>query len=106
MSQAVAVAAPRQRARAPEWLSCRRGLVAVAIAWAAFATNCNFLSLSYVSDATRPYGFVQALFGDRGTADAYQFGLGLAEAPFYALGKLLALLGIDSIAGKPVLPAA
>ena len=83
----------------------RRSLSAVAVLWVVFAANFNFLSLSYVSDAERPYAFVRTLFGDAPAVDAYEFGLGIAEAPFYAFGKLLAFLGVTSIAGKPVLPA-
>jgi hypothetical protein len=86
------------------WVSSHRALTAAAAGWIFFAVNFNFFSLDYVTDAGRPYAFVQRLFGDAHSADAYQFGLGLAEAPFYALGKLFTSAGIHSVGGKPVLP--
>lgn len=68
--------------------------------WAFFVVNFSALQVD-TGDGTVQYQFVQRLFGDRSHAGGYFFGLGLAEAPFYGLGKLLELAGITTIAGQP-----
>jgi hypothetical protein len=67
----------------------------------------NFNSLRIVTGDERvQFGFVQRMFGDAHSALGYYFGLALVEAPFYALGKLLARLGLDAVWGHPVEQAA
>jgi hypothetical protein len=97
--------AVRRRAgsRIVGWVTTHRALSAAALVWILFAANFNLFSVSYGSDPMRPFGFVQRLFGDGHSADAYQFGLALGEAPFYAIGKLVYAAGVHSIGGKPVL---
>src|SRR5689334_10065657 len=71
------------------WIAENRGLSAAAGLWVLFAVNFNLFTLDYVPDPIRVYHFLQRLFGDRaGGADAYEFGLAFAWAPFYAFGKL------------------
>jgi len=87
------------------WISSHRALTAAAVGWILVAANFNSFRLDYTGDPQRVYAFLQRLFGDRsGGADAYEFGLALAWSPFYALAKLLRLIGIDTIGGKPVGP--
>jgi hypothetical protein len=75
-------------------------LLASCVVWLAFVINYNALKL-VSGDEQVQYQFVQRLFGDRSHALGYYFGLGLVEAPFYALGKLLEHLGLQTIAGAP-----
>ena len=53
-------------------------------------------------DAPVQYGWVQRLYGDRGHASGYFFGLGLVEAPFYGVGRVLRDVGVYRIGGFPV----
>jgi hypothetical protein len=88
------------------WIAENRGLSAAAGLWVLFAVNFNLFTLDYVPDPIRVYHFLQRLFGDRaGGADAYEFGLAFAWAPFYAFGKLFVhVTGVHSIGGQAALP--
>lgn len=81
-----------------------RSLVVPAVV-ALFAFNFN--SYRVESDGTLYYAFQQHLFGDPpiGVPTAYNFGLAILNAPFYAVGRFGARL---EIAGSlsPALPAA
>lgn len=81
-------------------------MTAAGAVWVLFAINFNLFLLDYVPDPVRVYHFLQRMFGDRaGGADAYEFGLAFAWAPFYALGKaFVSVTGVHSIGGKPALP--
>ena len=77
------------------------GMIAGAGIWALLVVNFSALYLTG-GDSQVQFTFVQRLFGDARTADGYFFGLALAEAPFYAAGKLLGYCGLHSVSGKPV----
>jgi hypothetical protein len=89
----------------------RRGLSAViardwgvllsAGVWIVLVVNFSALAL-VTGDEEVQLTFVKRLFGDAPRALGYFFGLGLVEAPFYALGKLLDAAGLDTVAGHPV----
>jgi hypothetical protein len=90
--------------RALQGMRLRAGapaLVASAVVWLVLVVNFSALYLAG-GDSSVQYRFVQRLFGDAPDALGYYFGLGLAEAPFYALGKLLGSVGIPAVAGHPV----
>jgi Dolichyl-phosphate-mannose-protein mannosyltransferase len=72
--------------------------------WLLFLLNFSALELPS-GDEQVQYGFVERLFGDVPHALGYYFGLGLIEAPFYGLGKLMKDAGLQSIEGHS-LPAA
>lgn len=76
-------------------------LLASALVWILFVLNFSALKL-VGSDALVQYGFAQRLYGDAPTASGYYFGLGLTEAPFYGLGKLLDRVGVHSLDGNPI----
>jgi hypothetical protein len=76
-------------AAALRWLAERPGVALLSLAWVLVVAN--FIPFHIRGDGERPYTFLRALFGDTKTKDAYQFGLALFEAPFYAIGKLVAL---------------
>jgi hypothetical protein len=88
------------------WIARNRALTAAAAFWVLFAANFNSFVLTYVSDPMRVYRFTERLFGQGdGSADAYQFGLAFAWAPFYLLGKaFVAVTGLHTIGGKPTVP--
>jgi hypothetical protein len=93
--RATAAAAPGQHASVrflrDHWASIGGGLL-----WFVFLINFNVFGPAD-GDSRVQYQFVQRLFGDAPHALGYYFGLGLIEAPFYALGKLLDELGIHTI---------
>jgi hypothetical protein len=78
-----------------------RELLATGIVWILFVVNFNALRLAS-GDEQVQYQFVQRLFGDVHHAVGYYFGLGIAEAPFYAVGKLLRGFGLTTVRGNPV----
>lgn len=88
---------PAWRARARE----EAGMIVTAVAWVVLIVNFSALSLPG-GDSQVQYAFVQRLFGDRTKAEGYYFGLGLVEAPFYAVGKVLHRSGLHSVSGYPV----
>jgi hypothetical protein len=95
---AVSLAADRPRfvdAARREW-----ALVVTALLWLVFVVSFNRLAV-ITSDERVQYGFVQQLYGDASHALGYYFGLGLIEAPFYGLGKLLESLGVATMGGNP-----
>src|SRR2546430_1467622 len=68
-----------------------------------FLLLVNFSGLAMNSgDSLVQYGFVQRMFGDAHSALGYYFGLALIEAPFYAIGKLLHLLGLKLVLGRSI----
>lgn len=77
----------------------------VPAAVAVFAINFN--SYRVESDGRLYYAFQQHLFGDPpvGIPTAYNFGLGILNAPFYAAGRAAAQLGLAG-SHSPALPAA
>jgi hypothetical protein len=76
----------------------------VAAATAAFALfSLNFGAYRIFGDGTDYYSFDQRLFGDTSHGSGYNFGTGLMNAPFYALGHVAKLAG-GSIAAH-ALPA-
>ena len=79
-------------------------LVATGVLWTLFVFNFSALELPS-GDESVQYTFVQRLFGDASHALGYYFGLGLIEAPFYGLGKLVEHLGVHSVQGHPIRPA-
>jgi hypothetical protein len=81
----------------------RRLLVPVAVCL--FCVNFN--SYRVESDGKHYYAFQQHLFGDPpiGKPSAYNFGLGLLNAPFYAAGRLGERAGVAGSL-SPALPAA
>jgi hypothetical protein len=98
VNHAEAVSAPaapakaRIASRALASARAQPGLLVTAAVWVLFVLNFNALRLSS-SDEGVQLQFVQRLFGDMPHAVAYYFGLGIAEAPLYAIGKLLRALG-------------
>lgn len=77
------------------------GAIVSAAIWVVLVVNFSALSLPG-GDSQVQFTFVQRLFGDAHKAVGYYFGLGLIEAPFYAVGKLLGRLGLHSVSGQPV----
>ncbi len=100
MSSKRAVVAPPRSGLAAyvlrEW-----ALLASAAVWILFVLNFSALR-SCDRRRGRPVHVRPAAFRGRSPALGYYFGLGLAEAPLYAGGKLLDTLGIHSIRGYPV----
>jgi hypothetical protein len=80
-------------------------LLGSALIWALLVLNFSTMTL-WSGDDSIQYRFVQRLFGDAPHAVGYYFGLGLAEAPFYGAGKLLDHVGVHSLEGNPIRPAA
>lgn len=56
--------------------------------------SLNFGNYKVFGDGTHYFAFVQRLFGDRPDAGGYNFGVGLLNAPFYAIGRLGRALGV------------
>lgn len=83
------------------WVRDDAALIISGVVWVVLVVNFSVLSLRG-SDSQVQYGFVKRLFGDAHSASGYYFGLGLVEAPLYALGKLLHGVGLQSVAGNPV----
>lgn len=83
-----------------EWL-----VLSSAAIWIVFVVNFSALKVSS-SDEMVQYTFVRRLYGDASHALGYYFGLGLLEAPFYGIGKLIDHAGLHTVAGDPVRPAA
>jgi hypothetical protein len=81
-----------------------RGLYGLAFLWVLFLSNFTALGLGS-GDATTQFFLVQRFFGDASHADGYYFGLAFIEVPFYALSKLLEVVGIHSFAGQPLAEA-
>jgi hypothetical protein len=79
-------------------------LLASALVWVLLVLNFSALKLASGDEGVQ-YRFVQRLFGDAPDALGYYFGLGLAEAPFYGLGRLLDAVGAHSLHGNPIRPA-
>src|SRR5438067_10794332 len=83
-----------------------RSLAAVELVWFGFALIFTPLALPG-GDATYAFAFLRALFGEKSHAvTGYQAGLSYFETPFYGIGRALNWLGVDSIAGHPIGPAA
>jgi dolichyl-phosphate-mannose-protein mannosyltransferase len=83
-----------------------RSLAAVELVWFGFALVFTPLALPG-GDATYAFAFLRALFGEKShVVTGYQAGLSYFETPFYGIGRALKWLGVDSIAGHPIGPAA
>jgi len=89
---------PRSGVRAAAFARREWELLAAGGLWLLFLVNFSALELPS-GDEHVQYTFVQRLFGDVPHALGYYFGLGLIEAPFYGLGKLLKDAGLQSIDG-------
>ncbi|MFN2628970.1 MAG: hypothetical protein ABR569_10090 [Gaiellaceae bacterium] len=76
-------------------------LLASALIWVVFILNFNSLAIAS-GDESVQLRFVERLYGDAPNALGYYFGLGLVEAPFYGIGKLLDHTGLHTLAGKAV----
>ncbi len=74
------------------------GVLLSALLWVLFLANFLAFNIPFGDDGVQ-YGFAQRLFGDIPKADGYYFGLGLAEAPFYGIGKLFEAAGLHDVAG-------
>src|SRR5882672_1441706 len=59
----------------------------------------NFGAYRVFGDGEMFFSFDQHLFGDRRDGTAYNFGTGLLDAPFYAVGKVASGLGVHSPTG-------
>ena len=79
-----------------EWMLLLSGIV-----WLLLVLNFTAMRVQS-SDEQVQYRFVERLFGDARSAVGYYFGLGLIEAPFYALGALLDHVGVHAVDGNPV----
>lgn len=79
----------------------RRGVLVSSFVWLLFVANFSALSIQG-SDEQVQYTFVRRIFGDAHHAVGYYFGLGLVEAPLYALGKAFDELGLHRVSGHPV----
>lgn len=77
------------------------GVIVAGVIWLLFVANFTLLHLSG-GDAPIQYHWVQRLYGDRGHAIGYYFGLGLLEAPFYGAGKLFEQVGIHTFGGSSI----
>jgi hypothetical protein len=89
-------------ARRVDW----RSLGAVELVWFGFALIFTPLALPG-GDATYAFAFLRALFGEKShTVTGYQAGLSYFETPFYAIARVLSWLGVDSVFGRPIGPAA
>lgn len=93
------------------WSSAWTGLAAAGIFWLVWVANFNDLEFGG-ADPERPYSFLRHLFGEPPQPElarawgvdepvAYQFGLALLWSPFYAIGKLVAAAGLETIGGYP-----
>jgi hypothetical protein len=93
------------------WSRAWTGLAAGGIFWLVWVANFNDLEFGG-ADPERPYSFLRHLFGeppqpalarlwDVDEPVAYQFGLALLWSPFYAIGKLVAAAGLETIGGYP-----
>lgn len=71
-----------------------------ALLWVLFVISFDSLNLQ-TGDEQVQYRFVERLYGDVPHAVGYFFGLGLIEAPFYGIGKLLEHAGLATIGGRP-----
>ncbi|HEY7208470.1 MAG TPA: glycosyltransferase family 39 protein [Gaiellaceae bacterium] len=106
MSRAETALAPRASS-APAVAIVRRhwGVILSGVVWVLLVVN--FSRLAVISgDESVQYRFVQRLFGDVPDAVGYYFGLGLVEAPFYAVGSALDAAGLHTVDGQPVHGAA
>jgi len=86
------------------WLLASRrnaGIVVAGVVWVGFVANFAVLYIAG-GDAPYQYQWVQRLYGQRAHADGYFFGLGLLEAPFYGIGRLLRRTGVHIVGGFPV----
>jgi hypothetical protein len=83
------------------WGSRRRGLALAAAAWLLFALDFSVLTITTEGDSRVQFTLVRRLLGAHVHAVGYQFGLAIFEVPFYALGRLLAAMGIGTIDGAP-----
>ena len=102
---ATAAAVPRERPRLVDFVRREWLLLSSLAVWLFFIAN--FEAFRLVSgDESVQYHFVQRLYGDRHDAVGYYFGLGLVEAPFYGIGKLLDHAGLHTVSGNPVEQAA
>ena len=83
-------------------LAGRRGVVTATTLFLAF--SLNFGAYRIFGDGVDYYSFDQRLFGDVAHGSGYNFGTGLLNAPFYALGHLAKLVAGGRI-GAHALPA-
>jgi hypothetical protein len=88
------------RPRLLAWARREWALLLSGLFWLLFVVNFNRLEVAS-GDALVQYRFVERLYGDAPDALGYYFGLGLLEAPFYGLGKLLERAGIETIGPGP-----
>lgn len=96
------IAVSRLVERAPLSRAFRRhGLALAAAVWVLFALDFSVLTITTEGDSRVQFTLVRRLFGAHVHAVGYQFGLAIFEAPFYALGRLLATVGISTIDGAP-----
>jgi len=65
----------------------------------------NFGAFRVFGDGTQYYSFVQRLFGDRSDATGYNFGVGLMNAPFYGVARLVQAAGVSSFGGHSLTAA-
>jgi hypothetical protein len=80
-------------------------LAAAFAVWVVYSASFNAFLLAG-GDAVRPFSLVQRIFGESRHAFGYEFGLGLFEVPFYAVGRLLAWLGVTTVGGLAIGPGA
>jgi hypothetical protein len=85
-------------------VSTRGRLALLEAVWLAFAVLLGPFALPG-GDARLPYDFLRKLVGEDVHARAYKYGLAYFEAPFYAVGKGLAALGVSTLVGQPIVPA-
>jgi hypothetical protein len=79
-----------------EWL-----LSASLLVWIVFLLNFEAFAVES-GDEHVQFQFAARLYGDVHDAVGYYFGLGLVEAPFYGVGKLLDRAGLHTVYGNPV----
>lgn len=84
-------------------LAAPRDVVVACVLFALF--SLNFGAFRVFGDGVDYYSFVQKLFGDRPHGSGYNFGTGLMNAPFYALGRAAQLALDTGSLGSHVLPA-
>jgi hypothetical protein len=77
------------------------GLALAGFVWLLWVANFNDLRFGGI-DADRPYSFLRRMFGETSEFFGYQFGLAFLWSPFYAVGKLLKVAGLETVEGEPV----
>lgn len=92
---------PREQPRALSFLRREWLLVTSFLVWTVFLVNFEAFRIASGDEGVQ-FRFVERLYGDAHQAVGYYFGLGLVEAPFYGIGKLLGSAGLHSVAGNPI----